>query len=411
MTGCKLLSTVAAFGALYCVLGSNALLLGDEWETHTPYYEDDAWYDVSEWFDGNDYNPTDESVGVWDDETYDFSSETGADRDNDRGDSLYGNYDYTDEDDYEYDNTYNGGYGFDSDADYLYDDHDEYQTDGIYGYDGIQRSDNWFYDYYDDGYNYYSDVDGDGLYDYNYRYFDFDSDGYYDAYSVYSDQDGDGLFDDYNYYSLNDLGNTNDSQKKARDQWSEEGKEQRIKGEIVQLKKVSVRDTKNLLAQIEQDGQQKCYADLGPANSLDAFDLSEGDQISVRGPVTKVGGKKLLVAKQLQANKKSTRIDRSNRRFAGVIDGLSTIDSRGQEHQLFKLRSDSGKRFLIDAGPANKLGVELSQGDTVNVRGPVARINDRTVVLAQTLTLDGDEIEIDRRPRQSSNSNRQTRAN
>ncbi len=24
--------------------------------------EDDAWYDVSEWFDGNDYNPRDDRV-------------------------------------------------------------------------------------------------------------------------------------------------------------------------------------------------------------------------------------------------------------------------------------------------------------------------------------------------------------
>ena len=35
----------------------------DEFGDNTPYYEDDAWYDVSEWFDGNDYNPTDEAIG------------------------------------------------------------------------------------------------------------------------------------------------------------------------------------------------------------------------------------------------------------------------------------------------------------------------------------------------------------
>ncbi len=41
--------------------------------------------------------------------------------------------------------------------------------------------------------------------------------------------------------------------------------------------------------------------------------------------------------------------------------------------------------------------------------GPKATGTYRAVVLAQILTLDGDEIEIDRRPRQSSNSNSQTR--
>jgi hypothetical protein len=39
-------------------------LTAEEWEEHTPYYEDDALLDVTEWLDGNDYNPTDERFGV-----------------------------------------------------------------------------------------------------------------------------------------------------------------------------------------------------------------------------------------------------------------------------------------------------------------------------------------------------------
>lgn len=46
----------------------------NEFGANTPFYEDDAWYDVSEWFDGNDYNPTDEAIGRWDDEVFAFAA-------------------------------------------------------------------------------------------------------------------------------------------------------------------------------------------------------------------------------------------------------------------------------------------------------------------------------------------------
>ncbi len=431
----------AIAGAACCLLGGSLTLRADEWETNTPYYEDDAWYDVSEWFDGNDYNPTDESAGVWDNETYNLSSETGVDGDNDWGNSLYGDSDY----DYDYDGNseaydayageYDDGYRYDSDGntetyDAYYGDEYEYDynydydgnsetydayvgdySDDMYGYDGLYDDDDWFYDYYDDGYSYYTDFDNNGLYDYNYRYFDFDNDSYYDAYSVYTDWDNDGLFDDYDYYSLNDVGSTDENERKAKDQSSKEGKEQRISGEVVQVKKVSVKDTKNCLVQIEKDGGQTLYVDLGPASNLNDFDISEGDQISVRGPVTKVGDKKLLIAQQLQANNNSTTIDRNRRKFTGQVDGIRTVNSRGQQHSILLLSTDAGKRQVVDLGPANKLDADLNQGDKVTVRGPLTKVNDRKVVLAQTLTHDGDQSKIDRRQRQSEDDNRQASRN
>ena len=108
-----------------------------EWETTTPYYEDDAWYDVSEWFDGNDYNPTDEEFGEWDDEIYQYDPDS-TDTDNDWN----------------------------------------------FGYDRTADNDDWFYDYYDDGAYTVNDYEsGDDLYDFGSRYYDFDGNGVYDAYA------------------------------------------------------------------------------------------------------------------------------------------------------------------------------------------------------------------------------------
>jgi hypothetical protein len=81
-----LMIVYSAINVPYCALGA---VLTPDWRERVslngyrfflataggaPYYEDDAWFDISEWLDGNDYNPTDEIAGKWDDETYDWSA-------------------------------------------------------------------------------------------------------------------------------------------------------------------------------------------------------------------------------------------------------------------------------------------------------------------------------------------------
>ncbi len=83
--------------------------------------------------DGNDYNPTDESFGEWDDEKFDFAeNRTSIDVDNDTW----------------------------------------------YGYGNELKNDDWFYDY--------NDYDNDGLYAAMVSYSDWDLDGQYDDYNYYS---------------------------------------------------------------------------------------------------------------------------------------------------------------------------------------------------------------------------------
>lgn len=68
---------------------------------------------------------------------------------------------------------------------------------------------------------------------------------------------------------------------------------------------------------------------------------------------------------------------------------------------LIRMEEDDGEKLYVDLGP----------GDKVTVRGPMTKINDRKVVLAQSLSHDGDQVEIDRRQRQSTDSKRQASNN
>jgi hypothetical protein len=142
----------------------------DEFETRTPYYEDDAWYDVSEWLDGNDYNPTDETIGRWDDETYDAET-AGSDSDND--------------------------------------------ADQGYTQNKHSNNNDWFYDNFDNRKSsVYSGPNRENVYSYRWDYFDYDRDGYYDAVTSLYDTNNDGSYDQFKYYAFSSSGADGEQQSR-----------------------------------------------------------------------------------------------------------------------------------------------------------------------------------------------------
>ncbi|KAA1261094.1 hypothetical protein LF1_36380 [Rubripirellula obstinata] len=329
-----------------------ALVQADEFGSNTRYYEDDAWYDVSEWFDGNDYNPTDEAVGRWDNETWSYADElTDSDADNDW--NLYSDYGYEDED---------------SDSD-------------------------WFYDYYDDGYSYWDN-------DYYSNYYDTDDDGLYDAYAFYSDTDGDGFYEDFDYYTFNEDG---EGQQESKQQAQNQQKQMKstlmqLSGEVVDTKTVNVRDRKHLLASVQVPSGQSMPIDLGPAESVS---VSEGDQLTANGHAVKVGDKPLFVATEASLKDGTITIDRNGKKFQGTVEKTKTVKVRGQQHQLAKVNTKNGKTMMVDLGPKTTFDRSLEEGSQITVQGVPVKVNDRVILMARQIMHDGDKMEVDRQVAQA----------
>ncbi len=330
----------------------------DDWEQNTTYYEDDAWYDISEWFDGNDYNPTDEVAGRWDDEIYSAQQDTGSDLD----------------------------------------------SDNWYGYDTYRTDDNWFYDYYD----YYPDQ-GRGSdqsqgsegadaerYDYASAYYDFDGDGYYDSYTYGVDRDGDGHFDSTSYYRFNDEGQNREQQ--ARQNAGNSSQVQQVAGTIQRIKNVHVGNRQHILLEIQDKQGQRKFVDVGRGMKLEDVTLKKGNRIHARGPQVKVGDRSVVVARHLESGGRSTEIDRSGRTFRGEIAGTRTQKVRGVERQLVILMNpESRTKRIVDLGPADRLNLELREGDQISVTGVPVKIGDRRLVLANRINVDDRQVSIDRR--------------
>lgn len=344
-------------------VGFGGGLLAADFPKNTPYYEKDAWYDVSEWFDGNDYNPTDETWWRWDDETYQAAKDTGGDRDND--------------------------------------------NDGWYGYT-TRNDDDYFYDYYDPYVYDYYDYDSNGFYDYGFRYYDYDNDGVYDASASYSDWDGDGLYEDYDYYSFTDTG-TEKQRKAAQTQVASDSRQQKVAGTLRQSKLVKVRGGKqHFVVAIEPTGGKKDelrMADLGRVDDLKGIDFELGTPITVTGPLARVGEKGVVLAQAIEYAGKEKKIDRTPREITGTVLGTHKTKVRGKEHMIAMVettRKDKTHTVAVDLGRADRLKMAVDQGTKLTFSGFPVKVEKKSMILAQTVR-DGDKtVQINRQPEKES---------
>ena len=362
------LSCVALIASLGAVAPSP--LRAAEFGASTPHYEDDGLLDITEWFDGNDYNPTDEAWWRWDDETYQARKDTSGDVDN----------------------------------------------DGWYGYS--TRDDNdWYYDYYDPTPYVYFDPGNDNLFEYGTRYYDYDNDGIYDAYGLYTDTNDDGMYDDYDYYFFTDTGSDSQRQQ-AQKQVSRESRQQSITGEVQKTKLVQVRGGKQhvvvAIKPQQQQGQQQqgqpgqqgqqgqmLIADLGTADGLKNVNPKLGDKITVKGPKAQVGEQAVILARSVELNGQTTQVNRTPRSITGKVLSTHKTKVRGREHLMAMVETtqkDKARKIVVDLGPADQLKMDVSKGSSLTFSGFPVKVKDRALVVAQSIQKDDRFVQIDRQP-------------
>ncbi len=338
----------ATFGAiaLGAALAAPASVLADEFGSNTPYYEDDAWYDVSEWFDGNDYNPTDEAIGRWDNETFSFADNVNSS------------------------------------------DNDNFLNWGDYGYRDQSASDG-FYDYYDDGYGQWDDK-------YYSSYYDTDDDGVYDAYASYEDTDGDGTYEDFEYYAFDSQTRGQDEARRQAESMQKQMRStaMKVSGKVQSTKMVNVRDRVHLIATVDQSSGNSMAVDLGPNQTI--TQLFQGDQLTAEGHVLNIGNKPVLVAKNATMANGSIEIDRNGKKYQGTVEMKKTVSVRGTDHQLVKVKTTNNKTMMVDMGPTSNLDASLDEGAQVTVQGVPVKVKDRVILMARQVMTDGTKIKIQR---------------
>ena len=312
-------------------------------------YEDDAWWDITEWLDGNDYNPTDEKVGVWDDE-------------------VYGNG-------------------------------EQYEW---YGNDDVSTDDDWYYDWNDGTYRSYTSSPGSSTYSYSTVYYDYDNDGAFDAYYGYSDLDNDGYYDGATYVAIGTFspeGKQQSDMSEARSSKSKSSstKREECQGTIQSTKTVKVRGDEHTVAKVEKADGKTVIVDLGRTSELHGVKLGEGTKISLNGPMSMVGDHKVLLAQEVELDGKKVEIDRHPLTIKGEVQDQRTVKLRDQEQLMavVEVEHDGEQRdWLVDLGTASKLSTKDLKGKQIEVSGVPAEKDGRHLILARSVTIDGQQQDV-----------------
>lgn len=391
-------STAMAIGILsFTPIAAHAQV---EAEDRGPYYEDDAWYDITEWFDGNDYNPTDEAAGRWDDEQFSHrDARTGSDQPSDRNDSAVPR----------------------TSLQTASAQRDASNRDGGNNYQDWPTSS--YYDY-----------DENDSYEVQMLTVDSDLDGYVDAYQAWADTDGDGLYDATEHVVFADPSknasqgsSSQSSQAVSRKQIASNDS---VQGKIESVRRMNTAAGQRLVATVKSQESQSIEVDLGrpglfsekksgdqKGQEARTKDKSQSDsgiskntnmpqqgaQLTAKGTLLEWNGKKIFVATSATVDGKQVQVERDTRNLSGTVKKVKEFKSAGKTHKLVLLDLGNDQSVAVDLGQADKLDsqIQLQEGKKLQVIGLPVKVKDRRLIVAVVLKQDGNQQTIHRAGKQA----------
>lgn len=81
-----------------------------------------------------------------------------------------------------------------------------------------------------------------------------------------------------------------------------------ISGTVEQVRRAKVEGRDHLIARLQMQNNRDVLVDLGPDAQLTDFDISEGDEVSIRGRRSTIDGRSVLIANRLSVNGESQNI-------------------------------------------------------------------------------------------------------
>lgn len=133
--------------------------------------------------------------------------------------------------------------------------------------------------------------------------------------------------------------------------------------------------------------------DLGRAKSLQS-QPEKGSQLQATGKMMKVGDKQVLLATRAKFGGQDHNISRQGQEYTGTVTSTRRAKVRGQEHLIAELKTQQGKKFIADLGPASNVASKVSDGAKLTVTGVPVELKDRRVLVARAIEKDGQRTTI-----------------
>ena len=268
-----------------------------------------------------------------------------------------------------------------------------------YGYSAASANtapDTWFYDYYNYSPTYYYAAPAStAVYSGAWRYHDFNQDGIYDAVTVVRNPTPSGVFDTYDRVDF--LTAVDDRSASGLSDTIRSASRRSATGTIDRIKIVRVNGSDNLVVRVNTSiNNPGTLVDLGSVDRWPAGTVKEGDVLSVSGPVEEIGDRPIIIAETVKRNNDpEVQIRRFTPSLEGRIVDVMQAEVLNSQHTLAVLETASSRQ-VIDLGPTDRLKFKVEPGVKLVAHGVPVQFQNYSVVLVDSVALDGQDIVIER---------------
>jgi opacity protein-like surface antigen len=147
-----------------------------------------------------------------------------------------------------------------------------------------------------------------------------------------------------------------------------------VSGTIEDIQQVKIFGQPDLhaVAAVSSENGRIRVVDLGPRSQLGRLGLQKGDRLQVRGERGSINNNPVVAARQVVANGESVSIrrtwNRNDFRVKGRVTDTQTASIRGTAHLIATVRTDEGRRVMVDLGPQSRLrekDISISRGQSI----------------------------------------------
>ena len=200
----------------------------------------------------------------------------------------------------------------------------------------------------------------------------------------------------------------------------------RIDGRIDGFKKVSLSDHKGVkqnhsFVKVKLENGKSRVISLGERVDTADLSLKKGDKITASGKVVKVDGKKILLADTIRTGGETFRIsddrqpqlrrsgdksmrgdkskhDKSMVTRSGTLEDSERVkldSNKRSDHLIVRIEMKDGRECVADFGPKARLSdLGLDEGDTVRIKGCTTKVNDKKLIVAREVRVDGEKQNV-----------------
>lgn len=154
------------------------------------------------------------------------------------------------------------------------------------------------------------------------------------------------------------------------------------------------------VVRLELQNGRTAVVNLGPERDLRELGIEEGKPISVRGRVGTINDRDVLMAEALRVGDRTYRINlpKDTEPRAGettlrgrIADvGRVTLAGQQRQHTLARLRLQNDRTAVVNFGPGAAFErMNLQRGDRVVIAGRRGAINDRPILMASEVRVEG----------------------